>query len=475
LAVAPHEDSEETPMPGMMTRTSTRPRRILRTVLWLGPLALFWAVLIVLAHRPTPGAISRTRSLFNLSIPLSYLLIWGWVIGIGPRPRRMLIRGIATTLTLAGLLICLEVPAALGYVSWSLIFSRMAGEENPYGNNYIYDPDLGFRHRPQVQWAGRPPSDIEAQFTAHPSLREAIRFTYDRGGYRNPTDLERADVVLIGDSFVEGWYVSDEQVAARRLQARLGRPVANLGVAGYGAMQEFRMLKQDGMRLGPSVVVWFFYEGNDLYEDASFEYTLAALPALKGTFSQRGGWRKRSFTTAALRLLRGWSDPVLPNLMPYQGSLSVAGGGHDVVYFSDYYDVPWTAYEEECWARSRAALKQGVDFCRQKGIHLLLCYIPLKFRVYRPFVTFPPGDPCLKWEIWSRLPRYFADFCRSADVPCLDLTGPLQDAVRQGRMPYARMDTHWSPDGHTLVAERLADEFRRRGWLSAAEADSRDR
>jgi hypothetical protein len=463
-------------MPGTMIRTATRPRRILCTVLWLGPLALSWAGLIVLAHQPTPGAVSWTRWHFYVLIPLSYLLIWGWAIGISPTPRRMLIRGIATTWTLAGIIIVLEVPAALGYVSWWSIFSRMAGQENRYGHGYLDDRDLGFRRQPNVRWSGRPPSDIEEQFTSRPSLREPIRFTYDPWGYRNPTELERADVALIGDSFVEGWYVSDEQTAAQRLRARLGRPVANLGIAGYGPMQEFLVLTRDGMRLKPSVVVWFFYEGNDLYDDASFEYIVAAPPVLHGAIIQdMGPWRKRSFTIAALRLLRSWSDPVLPNLMPYYGYLPVSGSNHNhnVVYFSNYYDVAWTDYEEECWERSRAALRRGVDFCRERGIHLLLCYIPTKFRVYQPVVTFPPGSPCPRWDVWS-LPRRFADFCRSADVPCLDLTGPLQDAVRHGRMPYAPTDTHWGPDGHALVAGRLADEFRRQGWLSGAEEEPRD-
>ena len=49
--------------------------------------------------------------------------------------------------------------------------------------------------------------------------------------------------MLLGDSFVEGWYVSDDQTVAAQLAARLGRPVANLGVAGYGALQALRVLR----------------------------------------------------------------------------------------------------------------------------------------------------------------------------------------------------------------------------------------
>jgi hypothetical protein len=32
-------------------------------------------------------------------------------------------------------------------------------------------------------------------------------------------------------------------------------------------------------------------------------------------------------------------------------------------------------------------------------------------------------------------------------------------------MPYSAVDSHWSPEGHDLVAERLATELRQRDWF----------
>ena len=98
-------------------------------------------------------------------------------------------------------------------------------------------------------------------------MSNPITVTHDVNGYRNVTHFAQADIVLIGDSYVEGRYVSDDQTISRFLQDRLGRAVANLGVAGYGTAQELIVLKQDGMRLKPRIVIWFFFEGNDLYND----------------------------------------------------------------------------------------------------------------------------------------------------------------------------------------------------------------
>jgi hypothetical protein len=39
--------------------------------------------------------------------------------------------------------------------------------------------------------------------------------------------------------------------------------------------------------------------------------------------------------------------------------------------------------------------------------------------------------------------------------------------MRDDMLPYADVDSHWSPEGHKLVAEQLAVELRRRGWLTA--------
>ncbi len=90
----------------------------------------------------------------------------------------------------------------------------------------------------------------------------------------------------------------------------------------------------------------------------------------------------------------------------------------------------------------------------------MLCYVPDKFRVYQPFVQFPAGSPCRKWATWP-LPADFAEFCRANQLPFLDLTGPLRDSVRRGGMPYPPADSHWSAEGHKLVAGILYNQLDR--------------
>jgi hypothetical protein len=283
--------------------------------------------------------------------------------------------------------------------------------------------------------------------------------------------MEHADVVLLGDSYVEGWYVSDQETVAARLSARLGRPVANLGVAGYGTLQELRVLEGDALRRRPEVIAWFFFEGNDLYNDHEFENALLAGPPSQEDATPRAdgltrdhGWDQRSFVLNAFRRIRRFSHPLVSNRAPYWAHLPRPGGRAERVYFFDYAATPWTDYEEERWAIARAAFEEGVAVAREHGIELVFLYVPIKYRVYQDSIEIPAGSPLLRWDVWHLLPVRFQDFCASASVSCVDLTDRLRQGVEHGRLTYPLNDTHWSPEGHAFVAAALEELIRERRW-----------
>ena len=90
----------------------------------------------------------------------------------------------------------------------------------------------------------------------------------DRHGFNNP-DVQwdgAPDVVLVGDSFVHGSCVPKGADMASRLRPEFGR-VLNLGVGGFGPLLELATLQEYAAPLKPPVVVWVFFEGNDLNVD----------------------------------------------------------------------------------------------------------------------------------------------------------------------------------------------------------------
>jgi hypothetical protein len=80
----------------------------------------------------------------------------------------------------------------------------------------------------------------------------------DATGFRNPGDRASADVVLLGDSMVYGHGLEESATIRHRLEAIVGRPVANLGMPGAGIHQEYEILERFGLALRPRYVFLFF-------------------------------------------------------------------------------------------------------------------------------------------------------------------------------------------------------------------------
>jgi lysophospholipase L1-like esterase len=99
---------------------------------------------------------------------------------------------------------------------------------------------------------------------------EPIRVTFWPDGTRAtaPRPVEESfRIALIGDSFTEGWAVTDSQTFGWRLQERLARAsVRNYGSAGYGTTQALLSLKEILAKpdARPQVVVYGF---SDLHEE----------------------------------------------------------------------------------------------------------------------------------------------------------------------------------------------------------------
>ena len=214
-----------------------------------------------------------------------------------------------------------------------------------------------------------------------------LTFTYDAYGYRNPRTVPRADVVLIGDSYVEGFNANDDEVVARKLEERLGRPVESMGVSGYGTLQNLIVLDKDAPKLDPKVAVFFFFEGNDLYDDFRIEetwnywdpdYSSSSLGMAK--FHT---WKQRSFVRNFLGYAMRWLDPIVPNHAPYAAPIASGPRKGETVLFASYAAIPWSEWIdgalENCrrcdgeGGRDRAAARHqdSVRFPADQGAGLL--------------------------------------------------------------------------------------------------------
>lgn len=95
---------------------------------------------------------------------------------------------------------------------------------------------------------------------------EYVVYESDEHGFHNPRGIwekRPIEAVALGDSYTHGVCVPSEKgfVAI----ARSERPrLVNLGINGHGPLTSLATLKEYGPILKPRLVLWFYYEGNDL-------------------------------------------------------------------------------------------------------------------------------------------------------------------------------------------------------------------
>jgi hypothetical protein len=138
---------------------------------------------------------------------------------------------------------------------------------------------------PHVRRVLAPPGQEPAPVAAVPDARLGHRPSpdypgHDRRGFRNPEALERADVVVLGDSQSYGAGVDPGLEWPRQLARASGLRLYNLAYGGYGPAHQL-LLWEEAMALRPGTIVVGFYTGNDLFDGFDLVYTKGQLPAMR--------------------------------------------------------------------------------------------------------------------------------------------------------------------------------------------------
>ncbi len=332
------------------------------------------------------------------------------------------------------------------------------GPRDWFANTNRYDPELMHIHPPHSHFSGavRGGNDA-ANFRIPSSDLTAYHWDdkYDENGFRNDVDLKTADVVVIGDSFVEGNTIPTAQLTTSLLANLQHKVVANLGQYGYGPREELAVLKRYALPLQPRVVVWMFFEGNDLRDLIHYDQMKAGENKPE---SLRSALWEPSFTHVALAWLKlEYKDAFRPLGVTHSAVVEASDGKKTTVYF--IYPAPSVSRDNlDAMDQTVLTLTTAYQLCAARGARLLFVYIPTKFRALRPFCRFPQESECRQWslsDLPERLQRALESI--SPEIGFLDLTPDLADGVKRGELPYYVDDDHWSPEGHKIAAEAIND------------------
>lgn len=355
--------------------------------------------------------------------------------------------------------------------------ARLSSRINSRGELVRYSPTLGW---------DKPPGEETVYLQ---SEYEVIFHVNSRGlrgperDYGKPPGVTR--VLLLGDSFVEGYTVGEEALVSTVLEARLnassGSPyeVINGGTHGYGTDQEYLFFLEEGRRYQPDVVVLFFYS-NDLPDNLSsaqkpfFEEQSGGLalrnspvpPPPAGKEVRRPSYARRWLMpfrgSYALRLLGRRienASPRLHRLLARFGVVEAARTEEDDVppRFLPYGGREYGPQKRKMWKPTFALIEALANAVRAAGARLVVFYVPARFEV---------DDAA--WELtlarWKmdaagwRADRVFLvlqEGCGERGIELVDPRAALRLAESSGQPAYFVADPHWSEVGHRIAAEAL--------------------
>jgi hypothetical protein len=397
-------------------------------------------------------------------------------------PKRIATRLAVASLSLAATVVALEL--ALRYMTFGSL-----GAPRTTFHLQLFDP------HPTRGWTLKP--DREA-------LLRTADFTVDyRTNSRGFRDVEHTlekpegvyRVVVLGDSFMEAGQVALEESFPRLLEQRLaGRraEVVNLGISGYGTLQELLMLQEEGLRYDPDLVVLALFPDNDLRNnhpelerrlgflpdrpfarfgptgeletftrDSKVEYMNLSVQQERFAKKQRAQtWWKRTVLYDRwdkAKRAREDADSTVPKYDPniwlgiYAGSFDPTLGPGDVT--ADELATYW----RESFDLLGPLLAEVRDAAEAGGARLLVFTVPARPQVdtgwaelldtrYPSLALDPPA-------VNARIVGLAAEH----GVELLDLLPAFRAAHAEGRALHNVIDDdHWNAEGHRLAAELVA-------------------
>jgi hypothetical protein len=270
----------------------------------------------------------------------------------------------------------------------------------------------------------------------------------DRYGFNNDdTVYAYADrMMIVGDSFAQGSCVQQSENVAALLR-RAGYPTSTVGIGGYGPIFALATLKEYGEQFKPKIVLWFYFDGNDISDLRDKELRSAfLLQYLKDDFSQNliarqnevdAFWKSRAWMAplrefqASRGLQQAWEgklDENLPLVRKLLGAdlFSLKTDEDDITIFGQVLEI----------AKRRVAGWGG---------RIVFVMIP-NWDDYNGHI--PP------WRL------RVLDTVRQIGLPIVD----VDSAVRAGGDPLQYFPVqgqwgHFNPRGYALMAQQIIDEL----------------
>jgi hypothetical protein len=316
-----------------------------------------------------------------------------------------------------------------------------------------------------------------------------VAVDFDANGFCNPLPdggyaAPKIDIMAIGDSFTACVAVAPEATWSHQLSDILGRSSYNLGRGGVGTYEYIQIFKRFGLEKNPDVVVLNIYEGNDLRD--AIRYWTHADPSRRGDVADLDrrtrapvdnvlGRHSYVFNLVAVALAKGWKagEQALdrargrpgPQDFDFRYHIRLADGDvlfNDANYDNDEIDYALAVLDGRVDLDVfDAALQSFVELADEHGFQPVVSYSPSAHTVYKESIVFEEPDVEAPLAQYSQALRNY--LTRAADefgFLFVDATAAMQaaaDGSRRADLLYFPTNLHFTPAGHRLLAEQIAE------------------
>jgi len=403
------------------------------------------------------------------------------------RPRRPALANVA--------LLVLSSALALAAVEGAARVLVHRWERRPHttrGSITRFNPVLGWDKPPGTEaWLHRPEYDVHLVVNAH-GLRGPDR------GYAKPAGVRR--ILLLGDSFTEGYTVREEGTLRAALESLLtaegcGRwEVINAGTLGYSTDQEYLYFASEGRRYEPDIVVVLFF-----YNDLAGNVTTGSKPYFtveEGHLvlhdsplppPREGPWIRRPEPRAfhvdpwrgsvALRLLGDRAALGNPSLHRALARLGLVAPAKVEPLPQDFWPFGPGHREpvREMWTRTGAVLGALKAAAEDAKAVLVVLDVPdeTELSPRAAALTCQRYGLGRRWWDAGKVAARLKTTCDAMGIPLVLPHDALAAAESGGGTPYFPEDGHWTEAGHRIAAAELARGLRGMGLVRCPAAASR--
>lgn len=332
------------------------------------------------------------------------------------------------------------------------------------------DRDLGYRYPPGTTFLYKNVDFGE------------VEIKLDKQGFRNRGEAvyQKAQIVVMGDSYTLPVNISYEASWPRIVEARTGQALLNLGVASYDFYQYQRLLPLFAEEANPRWVVlavfqndfWCIHEGlKDFFakhpEGTYMEYRLnaATIPGVgivgKAKLAIRYFVEQRSYLIALIRLVMNRPDAVEEKV--FLRSSKEAYISVDTRFLAHYPSD--SQLKESCAGRlARESVTSILQWAGRRNAKLLVVYIPQKEEVYLPWLLEKPNwlasdisDDVLTSAVVNAgvYGKYLERLSQEMGFGYINMTSRFRQS--QDGLLYLPVDGHTNIEGGNIIASAVSD------------------